>query len=285
VLDVRIALELLEEWEEAAVDDHGAVVRVAGDIREIGRVQPQVQGVQNEPAARDPEVGLEVLVVVPAQRRDAVSAVEAELLQGDGELPGSPRHVPVRVAVEALVGKPGDDLLVPEERLRSIQDRRERELVVHHQAVHCRTLLGRPTGNRSLFPAARKALTAREIPLDVDELPVAAHVPLFTTDDEHDEVLVGPVVDLPRGRGFDVDDAARPEVERVTVDFERCTPAVDEVELVLLVVIVEKALLAGRVYDRIDTERRHPERPPDAAEAGPLTQLVDRTLGVPHSAS
>ena len=57
---------------------------------EVVRVQAQVQRVEHEPAARDPEVRLQVLVVVPAQRGDAVAALEAELLQGDGELLGPP---------------------------------------------------------------------------------------------------------------------------------------------------------------------------------------------------
>ena len=50
-------------------------------------MQAQVQRVQDEAAARDAEVRLEMLVVVPAERRDAVAALEPELLQRDGELP------------------------------------------------------------------------------------------------------------------------------------------------------------------------------------------------------
>jgi hypothetical protein len=60
---------------------------------------------------------------------------------------------------------------------------------------------------------------------------------------------------------------------------------VDEVELVLLVVVVEEALLARRVDDGIDAERCHPERPADASEAGTLAQLIDRSLCVAHLAS
>ena len=53
-------------------------------------MQAQVQRVEHEPAARDAEVRLVMLVVVPAQRRDAVAALEAELLQPDGERAGPP---------------------------------------------------------------------------------------------------------------------------------------------------------------------------------------------------
>ena len=44
---------------------------VRRDVREVVRVQAQVQRVQDEAAARDAEVRLVVLVVVPAERRDA----------------------------------------------------------------------------------------------------------------------------------------------------------------------------------------------------------------------
>ena len=131
-----LVLELVEQRQEALVDDHGLVVGVVRDVGDVARVEAQVQRVQHEAAARDAEIGLEVLVVVPAERRDAVAGLEAELLQPDGELLRPPGHVPIRVAMEALVREPADDLLVAEERLRPLQERRERELVIHHQAVH-----------------------------------------------------------------------------------------------------------------------------------------------------
>ena len=85
VLDLRLRQEQLEQRHEAAVDDHGLVVRVGRDVAEIVRMQAQVERVQHEAAARDAEVGLVVDVVVPAERRDAVAAFEAELLQRDRE--------------------------------------------------------------------------------------------------------------------------------------------------------------------------------------------------------
>jgi hypothetical protein len=136
VLDVRVLPERVQQREEASVDDDRPVVRVRGDVAEVAGMEAEVQRVQDVAAARDAEVGLHVLVVVPAQRRDAVAALEAELLQADGELLRPPGHVRIRVAVETLVGHAGHDLLVPEERLRAAKQRRERELVVHHQAVH-----------------------------------------------------------------------------------------------------------------------------------------------------
>ena len=154
VLDLRPVLKLLEQRKEAAVDDHRLVAAVVGDIGEFVRMQAQVQRMEDEPAARNAEVRLEVLVVVPGERRDSIAALEPELFEGDGELLGSSRHVPVGVTVEALVRQPGDDLLLPEEGLRPPQDRGKRELVVHHQAVHRR--LPPRSGPMKSFPISRR---------------------------------------------------------------------------------------------------------------------------------
>jgi hypothetical protein len=79
-----------------------------------------------------------MLVVVPAQRRDAVAALEPEALERDGELLRAPRHVAVAVAVEALVREAGDDLLVPVVRLDAPEQVRQRQLEVHHLTAHRR---------------------------------------------------------------------------------------------------------------------------------------------------
>ena len=86
MLDRRVVLELLEQRQQLPVDDDRLVAGVRRDVREVGRVQAEVQRVQDEAAARDAEVALVVLVVVPRERRDAVAGLEAEVLERDGEL-------------------------------------------------------------------------------------------------------------------------------------------------------------------------------------------------------
>ena len=136
VLDRGPVGELLPERQQALVDDDGLVARVGRDVGEVVRVQAQVERVQDEPAAGDPEVGLQVRVVVPAERRDAVAALEAELLQRDRELARAPAEIGERVGVEAPVRQPRHDLLMREVRLGPLQDGRQRQLEVHHQALH-----------------------------------------------------------------------------------------------------------------------------------------------------
>ena len=136
VLDRRLGAELLEQGDEGAVDDHGAVACVRRDVGEVVRMEAEVERVEDEAAARDPEVRLVVLVVVPAERRDAVAALEAELAERGRELPRPPHRLAVVRAVEALVGEARDDLAVAEELLRARQQVRQREREVHHQALH-----------------------------------------------------------------------------------------------------------------------------------------------------
>ncbi len=88
-------------------------------------------------ADRDADVGLEVLVVVPAEGRHAVAVAEPELVpERRSQLSRAGREVGVRVPVPAPVGEARDDLPVAEELLAAPQDRRHVELVVHDQAFH-----------------------------------------------------------------------------------------------------------------------------------------------------
>ena len=72
-----------------------------------------------KPADRRADVRLEVLVVVPRERADAVAVDEAELVaQRERELLRPPDEVRVRVAMPALVGEPAGDLAGAEELAR-----------------------------------------------------------------------------------------------------------------------------------------------------------------------
>ena len=163
VLDRRLTDELLEQRHEHLVDDDDAVAGVRGDVREVGRVQADVQRVEHVAAARDAEVALHVLRVVPAKGRYAVAALESEPVERDGELLRAAHHLAVVRAVEAAVGPPGDDLLPGEVRLGAPHQRRQRQLVVHHLAAHagnCTALLAaeQRASDHAVAEAIRKAL-------------------------------------------------------------------------------------------------------------------------------
>ena len=161
VLDVGVVLERVDERGQCSVGDQHPVAGVLGDVADVAVVEPQVQRVQDEAAAGDAEVRLHVLVVVPAERCDAVAGLEAEACERDGELLRAPRHIGVRVAVEALVREPRDDLLLAEERLRAAEQRRKRELEVHHLAVHGSSFVSRRVGNCKWLTACFLAVPSR----------------------------------------------------------------------------------------------------------------------------
>ena len=136
VLEAHAVDELRGERPEHLVDDEHAVARVRRDVRVVVGVQAEVQGVRDEAAHRRADVRLEVLVVVPHERRDAVAVLEAETAQRDREPLRARREVGVRVPVPALVREPRDDLALGVELVAAAEDRRDVQLVVHHQALH-----------------------------------------------------------------------------------------------------------------------------------------------------
>ena len=82
-----------------------------------------------------------------------------------------------------------------------------------------------------------------------------------------------------------MEEPARPELAGLAVDLDARAAAVDEVELVLLVVVVREALEAGRVDDCVDAEGLDAERRAHLAEARAFAELVDRAECVVHGAS
>src|SRR5215213_3061341 len=108
---------------------------------------------------------------------------------------------------------------------------------------------------------ARGAEAAR---LALRQPPVAAHVAILAAGDQVDRGLVADVLDLAHGRGVHASEPAGAElVLGLVVQADLDPPAVDEVELLLLVVEVAAGLEARRDLDRVDAERRDTQLPAD----------------------
>jgi hypothetical protein len=69
--------EPLQQREQSRVHDHHPVFGVARDVGQLVRMEPEVEGMEHRAEQRDREVGLEVAVVVPAQRGDPVARGDA----------------------------------------------------------------------------------------------------------------------------------------------------------------------------------------------------------------
>src|SRR6478736_2977471 len=118
----------------------------------------------------------------------------------------------------------------------------------------------------------------------IDQIAVALDVTTLTADDEDDEILlVARVRELTGSRRLDVAEPAGAELANLAADVEPGCAAVDEVELVLRVVEVVDALGARGHHDRVDAERRHPERHADLAEAVAVAEVVQGTECMCHA--
>src|SRR4029453_10505737 len=84
----------------------------------------------------DSEVALEVGVVVPGERGNAVALLQPELVQGGGEAARGPVVLAVAVRSQRLVGKALNDLVLREQRAGAIEQVVERERHVHHRRLH-----------------------------------------------------------------------------------------------------------------------------------------------------
>src|SRR4051812_46772375 len=98
-------------------------------------------------------------------------------------------------------------------------------------------------------------------------MPVALDVAALTADDEDDCVLVERIRELARRRRLAMEEAAGLEVAALAFHLHAHDSAVDEIELVLRVVVVEDPVVAGGVDEGVHAERRHAERAADLAEA------------------
>jgi hypothetical protein len=125
--------DLREQRQHRAVDDDDLVAGVVDDVLELLGEQPQVQRVHHRAHGRDGEVGLEVLLVVPHERADAVALLDTERRQRTGEPGGAGSHLGVRRAPRR-VALPGRHDGVGVDRRAVPEDVGDRELVLLHGA-------------------------------------------------------------------------------------------------------------------------------------------------------
>jgi len=112
---------------------------------------------------------------------------------------------------------------------------------------------------------------------------VALDVAVLAADDEDDCVFVERIRELARRRRLAVEEPAFAELAGLAVDLYEHLAAMDEVQLVLRVVVVEDAVVAGRIDERVDAERRDAEWRADLAEAVAVAELVERGERRTHS--
>src|SRR4051812_1063061 len=135
---------------------------------------------------------------------------------------------------------------------------------------------------RGSSPARPTPSLVLPVSLALRQFAVPPHIAVFAADDYVDG-LVG-VAEVPHfagGGGVDPGEAAGAEaLGRAVAEGELDFAAVDEVELLLLVVEVAAGLIGRRQHDRVDAEGGDPQLLADLAEAGALAEAVEVGDGV-----
>ena len=131
-----LALEHLQQRQQRRVDEQQPVRRVVDDVLELLREQPRVDRVHHGADARHRVVELEVAVVVPGQRGDAVARLHARGHERVGELPRAAEHLAPGAAVPRRVQRHRDDLDVRVVAVREPHDVGDQERPLHHESQH-----------------------------------------------------------------------------------------------------------------------------------------------------
>ena len=133
-----------QQRNERGVDDDAAVLGVVDDVGQLLGREPDVEGVQHRAHGGNGEVRLEVALVVPAERADAVPRLDAQPGQGGGELLG-PVATSVKVALRLPTFLDGDRRAVAVDLLAVAEDVSDQERGVLHGALHAPSMTGAPS--------------------------------------------------------------------------------------------------------------------------------------------
>ena len=128
--------ELAVERQQDVVDDQEAVLGVGGDPADLVRRQAQVQRVHHAAGGRNAEVALEVGVVVPAQRRDAIALLQAERAQRRRRARACAGGTRRSCACAATCPAGARRSAAAEQRAGAVQQVVERQRHVHHRRLH-----------------------------------------------------------------------------------------------------------------------------------------------------
>jgi hypothetical protein len=149
VLDLLEARrQLCEHRHERVVDEDDPVLGVVDDVGDLLREQADVQRVQHRSHARHREVQLEVALVVPRERRDALPLLDPERSQRTREAVDPRRDLGVACTRDArAVGGERDDLSAVVAGSQPPPDvvEGQRKVVLHQTFEHLRHPLPAPS--------------------------------------------------------------------------------------------------------------------------------------------
>ena len=86
---LEVVVDRLEDVDQRLVDDDDAILGVGGDIAQIVWAQTRVERMDHRSHQRNREVQLEVLGLVPKQRRHPVAVADTQVGEPAGQPPGA----------------------------------------------------------------------------------------------------------------------------------------------------------------------------------------------------
>jgi hypothetical protein len=126
----------LHQRQERHVEAQHLVFGMVRDPGDLVRVQPRVDGVQHTPRAARAKVDFQVTVAVPGERRHPVGEQQVHAIERVGDLARALGDVTPGVAVDVALHSPGHYLGVAVVALGVVDQRRNQQRLVLHQAEH-----------------------------------------------------------------------------------------------------------------------------------------------------
>src|SRR3954469_20537294 len=109
-LKLCLCAYLLVNGQQDIVNNQEPVLRMIRDVRELVRMQAEIQCMQNSSGARDPKIRFKVGIVIPHQRGHALASLQPEPLQSTRKRSGTRCNIAVSLAMNRVVREPRNDL-------------------------------------------------------------------------------------------------------------------------------------------------------------------------------
>ena len=135
----QLRRQLLQQRQEHGVGEQVAILGVVHDVGDLIGEQAGIDGVTDGADPGDAVVQLEMPVVVPGERGDALALPDAEPVpKRSGQLLGALAERGIGGAVRRRIRRAGHHLDCAVARRRVVQNRRDQKRPIHHQAAHHR---------------------------------------------------------------------------------------------------------------------------------------------------
>ena len=128
--------ERFKQGHEHRVGEDPAVFGMIDNKNQLFRKQARIDRVTDIARTADGIISLQMPVVVPGQRCDAIAICQSKLVQRIGELFRTRETLAIGVTVLRVIGRDRHDLAVGKTARRVLGQRRDQKRRVHHQSVH-----------------------------------------------------------------------------------------------------------------------------------------------------